>query len=197
MSKKDKPAPAPDVTLELEPEPVVVIPSRGALLNRFATYQAKLTKLTLDIEDTKAAMLRAASLLREHYDIIVSDARFTTPAPAAGRQVLMSSTPMPTQPAPPPLPEELDAPVVPDEENLMLRAASKQGIIIDSPRTTPASENEVAAIRKGARLAKDTGENPDAFRADIANTMGNLAKAVRGGMGKASTIPAQPERSKT
>jgi len=80
----------------------------------------------------------------------------------------------------------------------MLKAAAAQGVIIDSPRTAPASsERDVAAIRKAAKLDKDSADNPDAFRASIANTMGNLASAVKGGMGKAVTAPAtKPKGSK-
>ena len=191
MSKK-KNQTAPDPATPPEPE-AVPIPSRSVLLNRFAKLQEKVSRLTYELKQTKANMLWTAGELRDHYGIVVSDVVHTTPVPLISSVVPSVATPSRVEVA-----EEEDFIPLAPEDNPMLKAAAAQGVIIDSPRTAPASsERDVAAIRKAAKLDKDSADNPDAFRASIANTMGNLASAVKGGMGKAVTAPAtRPKGSK-
>lgn len=175
MSKKEnQPVPDPATPPELlQPAPV---PSRTVLLTRFAKLQEKVTRLTDELALTKDAMLRTAVDLRT-YGIVVSDMLYTTPT-------TLVATPVPSVAAPARIDElvsiEEELAAVAPEDNPMLKAASVQGIQIGKPRTAPASEAEVEAIRRSA-AGDPKGDDAKGFSANINKT---LDRAVREGLGK-------------
>jgi hypothetical protein len=174
LTRKDKVAEAPPVQEEPQEAP---IPSRAVLLNRFASLQEKVSKLTDSLILTKDAMMRTAITLRETYGIVVSDAVHTTPTRLVASPVPIVAAPARIED----IAEVVDElPAVAPEDNPMLKAAAVQGIQIGKPRTAPASEAEIEEIRRNAAVdPKDDGAK--GFSASIDKT---FSKAVRDGLGK-------------
>lgn len=151
-----------------EPEPVKV-PSRGVLLNKWASRQDKLQRLVGQVATIKEELVGIAQLLHAHYGVMVQDTTHTVTLPKAAPA---PAAPEGETPGEDGEPKELLKP----EDNPLAKSPVP---VIGTPATQPLSEQQVAEIREEAALEK--GANPEEFQSDIAS---KFDRAVRVGLGK-------------